>query len=83
MKDRDRSAATTDADRMRASFREQIRDCPPVDSTGAACRSSTSSVSPRRDHGATGVAMAVGLASGIYPAVRASEVDPIESLRYE
>ncbi len=32
---------------------------------------------------ATGVAMAVGLASGIYPAVRASEVDPIESLRYE
>ncbi len=32
---------------------------------------------------ATGVAMAVGLASGIYPAVRASDVDPIESLRYE
>ena len=32
---------------------------------------------------ATGVAMAVGLASGIYPALRASDVDPIESLRYE
>ena len=32
---------------------------------------------------AIGVSMAVGIVSGLYPAVRASRVDPIFALRYE